>query len=228
MSLKQRLAKRLYWIGVKLKTWLNRGKAFWLFVVGVVGAIAISLLLAWWGCFEITKTLSTSLELIGVSFVFRQINSKRTTFGRPKFFNGIFGWLQEFPSVFSKPKNIELIGGSAFGSVTLFGRFRSTHGPASNSIFDRIDALEKNMKISSDEIDRLQSDLDKSVAGLKDNLNNEVSKRTDEDTRIFESLKTLSIADSELEYLGLIFVAIGVIANNLPAITKLVFNSCSL
>lgn len=136
-SLKQRLTKRLYWIGLKFKNWFNRGKAFWLFVVGIIGAIAISLILAWLWCFEITKTLSTSLELIGVSYVFRQINSKRTTFGRPKFFNGIYSWLKEFPSVFSKPKNIELIAGSAFGEVTLFGRLRTTHGPASNSIFDK-------------------------------------------------------------------------------------------
>jgi hypothetical protein len=188
----------------------------------------VAFALAYLRCFEISKSIGTSLELIGMLYVFRQVNSKRATFGRPKFFKGVVSWVKEFPKIFAKPKNATFIGGTAFGSIGQVARMRAAHGSVSNSVFDRLDAVEKNLVRNQQEMDQLQLELDKAKSELKAELQQEVATRGNEDTRIFESMKNLAVSDSELEYLGLIFVATGVIISNFSGLTLLVFKACLL
>jgi hypothetical protein len=211
------IVRRLALARLRFVYWVNRGKPFWLFALWAIVVVLVSLALAYLRCVEITKTIGTSLELIGIVFVFQQINSKRTTFGRPTFLKGALGWITEFPKIFAKPKNVTFVGGGAFGSISQVARMRADHGSASNSVFDRLDAVEKNLARNQQEIDQLHLELDKAKSDLKVELQKEITTRSTEDTRIFE-----------FEYLGLIFVVVGVTISNFSGWTLWFFKACIL
>jgi hypothetical protein len=222
------IVRRLVLARMRFVYWVNRGKPFWLFTFWATVVTLVSFALAYQLCFELSKSIGTGFELIGIFYVFRQINSKRTTFGRPTFFNGVVSWVKEFPKIFAKPQDATFVGGTAFGSISQVARMRAAHGSVSNSVFDRLDAVEKNLARNQQEMDQLQLELDKAKSELKAELRQEVATRSSEDTRIFESMKNLAVSDSELEYLGLFFVATGVIISNFSGWTLLVFKACSL
>jgi hypothetical protein len=222
------IVRRLVIATTRFVDWVKRGKPFWLFAMWATVVILLSFSLAYLRCFEISKSIGTSLELIGILYVFRQVNSKRTTFGRPTFFKGVVTWVTEFPKIFARPKNATFVGGGALGSISQVARMRAGHVSASNSVFDRLDAVEKNLTRNQQELDQLQLELDKAKSELKAELRQEVSKRSNEDTRIFESMKNLAVSDSEFEYLGLIFVATGVIISNFSGWTFWFYKACIL
>ena len=225
-TLLRRTQKRIATVRARLREWRARGKALWHFIFWTATTFALALLLAYFFCFELTKSLSTMLELVGVGYVFRQIGAKRKNFGKPTVFKAAISWLRDLMSVFEKPKTISISGNAILGNITSTARGRVTNNPISNSIFDRVDALEKNMERLRTEVDEVYREADNSKAELKSKLQDEIHQRAIKDNRNLESLKDVSVSDSELEYLGLIFVALGAVLNNMLAVTASIFSIC--
>lgn len=210
----------------RLNTWFRIGRAFWHFVFWIFSIAVLSVLIAYLLGFEVAKSSSVLLELVGLGYVVRQLNAKRVTFGRPPLFKGGWLWLKGFGAVFGKHQTTSVIASTILSWSTLSARGRLISNPVSNSVFDRIESLERNIKLLGDEIDCIHSQIQESKNSLEKSWGESKSALESELKNISASLQNINVSDSDFEYLGLLFVALGAIANNAPSINCLLFTSC--
>jgi hypothetical protein len=177
--------------------------------------MSLATLLSFKLCWEFTTVWSVLIELVGIGYVYRQINSKRLSFGQPKLLSSAASWLIEFPKIFRAPKTILMAGSASLGLIAGTARGRVTSSSQSSSIFDRMQSTERNISLLHEEIDAVYRLIDSTVSDFRAKLEGVQLKLDNDVLRLEHSVKNVSVSESDFEFVGIIFVAFGVILNNL-------------
>lgn len=206
MSLTAQTRTLFSWIRA-LWFWLTEPRHFWLatFVV----ALALGFTLRRGVTEPEVRITGMLLQILGIGTVAWGIRETRALFGRPTLMAQFRAWLHRFPvyggRVVSASANITVPGASlhARGYV-------STAARSNVSVEERIDALEKNVKLITERIDETQSEMDQRFRSHADLLKQEEHARAREDQAIGEKLEATETGGLQISAMGALWLFVGV------------------
>jgi hypothetical protein len=187
--------------------WLTEPRHFWLatFVV----AIALGFTLGRGVTEQEVRITGMLLQILGIGTVAWGIRETRALFGRPTLMAQFRAWLHRFPAyggrVVSASTNITVPGASlhARGYVTTVARSNA-------SVEERIDTLEKKVKLIHERIDQTQIEVDQMFRSHTDLLRQEEHTRAREDQSIREKLEVSEMGGLKISAMGALWLFVGV------------------
>lgn len=204
---------------------LKQAKLLWIavFPVPIVPYILTSIM----GSGELAITFSGLLfELSGIFLVAWGFNELRTQHGHTTFREICMKWLREFGSIFERRTHINIsiesilpsFGMSASGSVV------TAHGANANiSIQDQIKELKKEMSETKQKIAAAELKLGADIKSLRKDTSIKLNDLREAIDKLSQKLDVLVFGDEYLEFLGLFWVAVGLLYSTIPEIWEPIF-----
>jgi hypothetical protein len=222
MSIEEMLAwmakrwRQVVWFFRRLAWWLPK-MARWFFWESRVGWLVIlafasvTLLIVPFWCLERQiRILGMSLQLFGFGTVAWGLTKTRKQFNKPTFWQASLIWLKSRPR-FKPQHHVISVAGLSVGAA--FGRARATVGPGPDTTLERrVEILEQNYESLFKEVGAIDDTLTRKAQELSDAIRTERAEREARDTRIEAQVTDAVAGGLPLDWVGVIYFFIGVIA----------------
>lgn len=187
----------------------------WVAVAGVVFATVLG--------FQLSHTKSAGvryagmvLQIMGLATVAIGLSQVRQLFGRPSLLWKVLTWFRRIAAAFCRPKPTVVQANT--GTIAIrSGRARvMVRASPEDSLDRRVALLEENLYRLQDEVDAKEKEFKKELGTVRDALGQEQRSRETEDRKVSAKLEELAIGGLHLEFVGLIWLALGVLGTSIP------------
>ncbi len=202
----RRLMRLFRWL-VRVASWLHEAWAVW----GAVLVMTVALLNpftspAWEARVRITGML---LQLFGISTVVVELHKTQTLFHKPSLRKMAVGWFARFPK-FGVETQIVVGSGGVSSRVAVTG-YGTVSLPPTASLEERIAALERGLNQANGRIHQVENRIGEEARIRSSALESERRERVVEDQSNQQLIEKAAAGDLHLEFIGVLWLALGVI-----------------
>ena len=156
------------------------------------------------------------LQLLGLATVAFGLRQTRKLFGRPSMRKTAALWLRNLRASFVRPTHQVITPGTAHMAFVANPAGVSVGRNPARTLEQKVAALEEEMDAVKQKLAKYRETLKESIDDLADQLQTESVQRHYGDSEIKEKLETMAVGGIHLEFVGLIWLFVGVICSGFP------------